>query len=32
MSIEQMVHYQSKLSYELDSADLFLQLVKKKIL
>ncbi|OCG25881.1 rhodanese [Gilliamella sp. Fer2-1] len=30
MSIEQMVHYQSKLSYELDSADLFSAISKKE--
>ncbi|MDF7675414.1 rhodanese-like domain-containing protein [Neisseriaceae bacterium ESL0693] len=30
MSMEQMLHYQSKLSYELDSADLFSAISKKE--
>nr|WP_208293473.1 rhodanese-like domain-containing protein [Zophobihabitans entericus] len=30
MSIEQIIHYQSKLAYEMDSADLYLSLNQKE--
>jgi hypothetical protein len=30
MSIEQLVHYQAKLSFELDSADLYTAIINKE--